>query len=208
MNNTNPDKTTEEANTQLPQEQNDSFEKSKKLRKATPNWRKRLRKTAVAMALPLASLVSTIGMQAWEVPKETGVGEDHGDLPEIVYSTDSVPSYIYSMARDSFSYTMSIEAGKTIEDVFIFELGKHLAPELQLVDIQSLDESNRLDKVMAIINKYKEENSDFYDDLHDKYARSIKMFNKEKQIDESGKFLNSSEIRALEVGALMAELRL
>lgn len=207
MINIKPDSTAQEANN-LPQEQNDILEKSKKLSKATPNWRKRLRKTVIATALPLMSIISGIGTQVGDIPKATGVSDDHGDIPEIVYSTESVPSYIYSMARDAFSYTMPVEAGQNIEDIFVFELGKQLAPELQLVNIQSLKDANKLEEVMVTIGRYSAENNDFYKDLRDRYFRSLRTFNKGKQIDESGKFLETSEIKALQINALMAELRL
>ncbi|EKD86921.1 MAG: hypothetical protein ACD_37C00100G0001 [uncultured bacterium] len=70
------------------------------------------------------------------------------------------------------------------------------------------DTKKEEDEINRTVNEYRQQNPDFYNELHDGYFKSVRSFNKGIQIDKSGRLLESTGIKVPKVSVLMAELRL
>lgn len=189
-----------------------ALDKAQELKNITPNWKKKLAGTLLAIALPVMSLT----FQGADTLHSINTGEinDSPDLPDV-----NIEQRLYEQIPESgikvptlgerfypeFAHVLSPESNQTIDDVFKFELAKSLFPEIKLSPT-SLQDPTVSSKIDNGIDKYKQENPSFYTGLYDKFVNGVKRMNPQVQIDP-GKSLGG-EINSLSMTPIIADMQL
>lgn len=193
MNNSNTDKSNNEAiDSSLQIENEEAFEKAAKLKKATPNLRKKLRKVAIATALPLLSLISmpqgTVASPSRVDVQILGTTSTYSDSAQDLNSSSNNPEsfsqYIYQNAENNFTYILPIYGDSILTDLpFQYELGRYLAPE-DFKEITTSDPTEairqmkeKINQMNGVLSEFRNQDPEFYVNVQNNYASSFNSFN-------------------------------
>ncbi len=180
--------------------------KAEELKKITPNWRRKLGQTLVAIAIPALSLL--FDAESFYSDYKAGEISQKEDLPEVSYEQRKDNPFAYLAAGEPFipvAHELQPQEGQTLDDIFKVEMAKSLFPELK-VNTKSLRDPEIFSKVNEGIEKYRQIDVSFYQDLYEKFLKGFQKLNPE--IKTSTPFNSGSRITSLSMSPIIAELQL
>lgn len=164
---------------------------SKQLQEHTPNWKQKLTSTIIPMILPISNLASS----ALDYHEE-GI-RPYDDLPEPELQIVAEAPINADQMWSSLSTPFVVQEGQSASDVFQYQLGHMLLPELTLKDIQEMNETeDNRNKVQKAIDKYKSEYPDLYKYVEKTYKNAmLDLNNKNPVFNSKGKFRGNGLVK-------------
>lgn len=163
---------------------------SKKMQEHTPNWKQKLTATLIPMIIPMTSLAKDFLDY-----HEEGV-KAYDDLPEAEVQDISLLPHHAEQMWSALSVPFSVQEGQSVTDMFHYQMGHMLLPELTMRDIQDMkgNQKNK-EKVKKAIEEYSKNYPDIYQLVEKNYNFALRDLNQKNPVYENGKFKKAGEIK-------------